>query len=231
MRRKEFEANDQKSLEEVLKTAEIGSLSFNGPDGFPRITPLNFVYDGRILWHGAIAGERFECLQRDPRATFCAVSASPMCLPICFRRRTPPTLRRPSNQSPSRGRCQTIDDPQEKCAVLNTLMEKYQPEGRFRKVTPDDPLYVKVLAATGVFALQVEEMTGKFKLAQNKPEEARKKIADWLQERGLPGDRLMAEEIRKTLKEPDAAFPGKWKSESGEVLNALKYLPLTLDNN
>ena len=68
MRRKEFEAKNQKSLEDVLKTAEIGTLSFNGPDGFPRITPLNFAYDGRILWHGAIAGERFDCLQRDPRS-------------------------------------------------------------------------------------------------------------------------------------------------------------------
>ena len=200
MRRKEFEAKDQKSLEEVLKTAEIGSLSFNGPDGFPRITPLNFAYDGRILWHGAIAGERFDCLQKDPRATFCAVSVQSY---------VPSHLLSEENATNStaafkcvivRGRCHPIDDPQEKCAILNILMEKYQPEGRFRRVTPDDPMYVKVLAATGVFALRVEQMTGKFKLAQNKSEEARRKIADWLLGKGLSSDRLMAEEIQKTLK-------------------------------
>ena len=200
MRRKEFEAKDQKSLEEVLKTAEIGSLSFNGPDGFPRITPLNFAYDGRILWHGAIAGERFDCLKMDPRATFCAVSAQSYVPSHLLSEENATNATAAFKSVIVRGRCHTIDDPQEKCAILKTLMEKYQPEGRFRRVTPEDPLYVKVLAATGVFALRVEAMTGKFKLAQNKPEEARKRIAEWLLERGLPADRLMAEEIQRTLK-------------------------------
>jgi nitroimidazol reductase NimA-like FMN-containing flavoprotein (pyridoxamine 5'-phosphate oxidase superfamily) len=201
MRRKEFEALDPKGLEEVLKSAEIGSLCFNGPDGFPRITPLNFVYDGRILWHGAVAGERFDCLLRDPRATFCAVAAQAYVPSHLLSEENATNATAAFKSVIVRGRCQAIDDPGEKCAVLNALMDKYQPEGRFRRVTPDDPLYVKVLAATGVFALQAEHRTGKFKLAQNKPAEARKKIADWLPSRGLPQDLLIAGEIRKTLKE------------------------------
>jgi len=201
MRRKEFEVQDQKSLEEVLKTAEIGSLSFNGPDGFPRITPLNFVYDGRILWHGAIAGERFDCLRRDPRATFCAISAQSYVPSHLLSEENATNATAAFKSVIVRGRCYALEDPREKCAILNNLMDKYQPEGRFRRVTPDDPLYAKVLTATGVFALRVEEMTGKFKLAQNKPEEARKRIAEWLRERGLPTDRLVAEGIQKTLKD------------------------------
>jgi len=201
MRRKEFEENDRKSLEEVLKTADVGALTFNAPDGFPRITPLNFVYDGRILWHGAVAGERFECLQRDSRATFCAVSAQAYVPSHLLSEENATNATAAFKSVIVRGRCQTIDDPMEKCAVLNALMGKYQPEGRFRRVIPEDPLYVKVLAATGVFALQAEEISGKFKLAQNKTAEARKKIADWLPSRGLPQDLLIAEEIRKTLKE------------------------------
>lgn len=201
MRRKEFEVLDRKSLEEVLKTAEIGSLCFNGPDGFPRITPLNFVYEGRILWHGAVAGERFDCLQRDPRATFSAVAAQAYVPSHLLSEENATNATAAFKSVIVRGRCQLINDPREKCAVLNALMEKYQPEGRFRRVTPDDPLYIKVLAATGVFALQAEEMTGKFKLAQNKPAEARKKIAGWLPSRGLPQDLVIAEEIRKSLQE------------------------------
>jgi hypothetical protein len=201
MRRKEFEAKNQKSLEDVLKTAEIGTLSFNGPDGFPRITPLNFAYDGRILWHGAIAGERFDCLQRDPRATFCAVSPQSYVPSYLLSEENATNATAAFKSVIVRGRCQVINDPQEKCAILNTLMDKYQPEGRYRKITPDDPMYLKILAATGVFALVVQEMTGKFKLAQNKPEEARKKIADWFLERGLSSDRVLAAEIRNPLKE------------------------------
>ncbi len=200
MRRKEFETRERERLEEVLKTAEIGCLAFNGPDGWPRITPLNFIYNGRILWHGAIAGERWECLQKDPRVTFSAVSVQ-VYLPshlISEENATGATVAFKSVEV--RGRCQFITDSQEKCAALNALMAKYQPEGRYRKVTPEDPLYAKVLKATGVFAVDIEEITGKFKFAQNKSEEDRKKIASWLSGRGLPADRIIAGEILKTLK-------------------------------
>jgi hypothetical protein len=99
-----------------------------------------------------------------------------------------------------RGKCRAIDNPEEKCAVLNQLMQKYQPEGRYKKISPGDPLYLKVLPATGVYALMVEEIIGKFKLVQNKSEADRIKIVAQLQERGAPADLIIAEEILKTLK-------------------------------
>jgi len=199
MRRKEFEVRDRKLMEDVLRTAEIGHLIFNGPDGWPRVTPLNFVFDGRILWHGAIAGERFECLKRDPRGTF-AVVAVQLYLPSHFlsaENATAATVAFKSVQV--RGRCRSVDDPDEKCAILNQLMEKYQPEGRYKKISAEDPLYKKVLPATGVFALAAEEMVGKFKLAQNKNETDRRNIATQLKARGSAVDLLIAEEILKTI--------------------------------
>jgi len=186
-------------MEEVLKEADVGYLAFNGPDGWPRITALNFFYDRRILWHGAVAGERFECLKKDPRATFSAA---------CLQLYLPSHLLSEENATSAtaafksvavRGKCMTIDDPEEKCSLLNRLMEKYQPEGRFKKITPEDPLYSKVLKATGVYALTVEEMSGKFKFAQNKSSEDRRRIADILKKRGSAGDSQVAEEILKTL--------------------------------
>jgi hypothetical protein len=200
MRRTDFEVKDRQRLEGVLKKAEIGYLAFHGPDGWPRITPINFAYDGRVLWHGAIAGERFDCLQQDPRAAFSTVAAQvyvPSHL-VSEENASGATVAFQSIQI--RGRCQTIANPQERSAILNRLMDKYQPEGRYRKVTPDDPLYTKVLAATGVFSLIVEEMTGKFKVAQNKTEEDRKRIASWLLARGLTADHIIAEEILKIRK-------------------------------
>jgi predicted FMN-binding regulatory protein PaiB len=98
-----------------------------------------------------------------------------------------------------RGRCQFIEDPEEKCAVLNLLMEKYQPEGRYKKVTPEDEMYKKVLRATGAFALIPEAMTGKFKFAQQKTEDDRRQIAAKLRERGNPSDILVADEVMRTL--------------------------------
>ena len=199
MRRKEFEVLDRGRMEEVLKEADVGYLAFNGPDGWPRITALNFFYDRRILWHGAVAGERFECLKKDPRATFSAA---------CLQLYLPSHLLSEENATSAtaafksvavRGKCMTIDDPEEKCSLLNRLMEKYQPEGRFKKITPEDPLYSKVLKATGVYALTVEEMSGKFKFAQNKSSEDRRRLADILKKRGSALDSQLAEEILKTL--------------------------------
>jgi nitroimidazol reductase NimA-like FMN-containing flavoprotein (pyridoxamine 5'-phosphate oxidase superfamily) len=199
MRRKEFAASDKSQIEEVLKSAEIGHLAFNGPDGWPRLTALNYAYDGRIVWHGAVAGERFECLKKDPRVTFFAVSLQTY-LPSHFLYEENASGASVAFKSVAvRGRCRLIDDPEEKCAILNLLMEKYQPEGRYRRLTPEDEMYKRILRATGAFALIPEEMTGKFKLVQQKSEEDRRQIAAKLRERGNPPDLLVAEEMMKSL--------------------------------
>jgi len=191
---------ERERINEVLKKAEVGYLAFNGLDGWPRITPLNFFYDGRIVWHGAIAGERFECLKHDPRVTFIAVSAQ-LYLPSHLLSEENATSATAAFKSVMvRGRCKSIEDLEEKCSLLNRLMEKYQPEGRFKKVSPRDPIYEKVLRATGVYALTVEEVAGKFKLAQNKSKEDRQKIVAKLKDRGTPIDLIFAEEIQKTIK-------------------------------
>jgi nitroimidazol reductase NimA-like FMN-containing flavoprotein (pyridoxamine 5'-phosphate oxidase superfamily) len=165
------------------------------------MTALNFAYDGRIVWHGALAGERFECLKRDPRATFFAVSLQAY-LPSYFLFEEDASGASVAFKSVAvRGRCRLLEDPVEKCAVLNLLMEKYQAEGRYRRLTPGDEMYTKVLRMTGVFALVPESMTGKFKFAQQKSEPDRRRLAAKLRERGNPADLLVAEEVLRTLGE------------------------------
>ncbi|MFH0844284.1 MAG: pyridoxamine 5'-phosphate oxidase family protein [Pseudomonadota bacterium] len=199
MRRKEFEVKEKERMEEVLRNTEVGYLAFNGPDGWPRITALNFVYDGRILWHAAIAGERFECLKKDTRATFAAVSLQDYLPSHLLSEENATSATIAFKSVVVRGRCKSIEGTEEKCRILNQLMEKYQPEGRYQKITPENPLYNKVLLATGVYALMIDEMSGKFKFAQNKSEEDRKEMAARLNERGTPLDLAVAEEILKTI--------------------------------
>ena len=199
MRRKEFEVQDPKLIGEVLQTTEIGYLSFIGPDGWPRITPLNFVFDGRVLWHGAIAGERFECLQRNPKATFSTVSLQAY-VPSHFTSEGSAIGATTVYQSAIvRGSCSIIEEAQERCKILNMLMDKYQPEGRYKRITPEDPMYIKLLKATAVCALVPESMTGKFKLSQNRSVEDRQRTITKLKERGSPADLQLAEAMQKTL--------------------------------
>lgn len=201
MRRREFEIKDRQLLEEVLHKAPIGYLAFNGADGWPRITPLNFVYEqGSIFWHGAIAGERLNCLQEDPRAVF-AVVVAPLFIPSYFSSPENATAATSTFKSVIiRGKVNSLNDQEEKCAVLNKLMAKYQPEGGYRRITPHDPLYTKILPATGIYVLEAEEIVGKFKFAQNKSAEDRKKIIARLRDRHEATDLMVAEEIEKTLK-------------------------------
>ena len=44
MRRKYYEVTDPEKINEILSSVNIGRLVTNGADGYPYITPVNFVY-------------------------------------------------------------------------------------------------------------------------------------------------------------------------------------------
>ena len=161
MRRKDFEVNDRERLEEALKKSEIGYLAFNGADGWPRVTPLNFEYDGRVLWHGAIAGERFDGLNKDPRATFSAVAAQ-VYIPshlISEENAAGATVAFQSVQI--RGRCQEVTDLQERCAILNRLMHKYPARGEISSGdSRRSPLYENPCRHRGIFVERSKKCSG-----------------------------------------------------------------------
>ena len=137
--------------------------------------------------------------EKDPRATFFAVSLQTY-LPSHFLSEETATGSSVAFKSVAvRGRCEFVENPEEKCAILNLLMEKYQPEGKYKEITPEDEMYKKVLRATGVFALIPESTTGKFKFAQQMNEEERAQLAAKLRERGNPSDLLVADEMMRTL--------------------------------
>ena len=52
MRREHNEVTDQKEIQRILSLTNIGRLATIGKDGYPYITPVNFVsYDGNIYFH------------------------------------------------------------------------------------------------------------------------------------------------------------------------------------
>ncbi|MCX5873915.1 MAG: pyridoxamine 5'-phosphate oxidase family protein [Deltaproteobacteria bacterium] len=44
MRRKHCEITDPLDIERILSSTTVGRLATNGGDGYPYITPVNFVY-------------------------------------------------------------------------------------------------------------------------------------------------------------------------------------------
>ena len=79
------------------------------------------------------------------------------------------------------------------------LLARYQPQGGFRPVTPDDPLYRGAIARIAALRLGVREIRVKFKLGQNRSREARARIVDELRKRGRPNDVRAADALQWTI--------------------------------
>jgi uncharacterized protein len=79
------------------------------------------------------------------------------------------------------------------------LLARYQPEGGFRPVAPDDPLYRGAVAAIAAVRLEITGRRVKFKLGQNRPPEVRATIMEHLRRRGRPGDARAAEALKWTI--------------------------------
>jgi len=92
-----------------------------------------------------------------------------------------------------------LDDPAAVAAQQVRLMARYQPEGGFRAIRPDDPLYGGALRQLTAVRLAVQGVRTKFKLAQNRSPETRRKIIQLLRERGRPNDGRAAEALEATL--------------------------------
>jgi len=94
------------------------------------------------------------------------------------------------------GTLREVTEPAAKARMLEALMQRWQPEGRYRPIDPADPHYQRELAATLVFAVASERIDGKDKLCQNRKPEETNSILAGLWTRGDPGDVEAIEAIR-----------------------------------
>jgi hypothetical protein len=189
MRRRQCEVTDPAELERILAVAFIGRMATIGRDGYPYITPVNFVYDqGCIYFHCALKGEKLGNIARDPRVCFevdiplayidlglhpdggaCKLHQFYHCVII-------------------RGEARVLSDGPAKAAVLNALVAKHEPGRSFAPVDADLP----ACKACAVVAIKPQSMTGKSDLAQSKSREERLAIARYLKKRNQPHDQEAA---------------------------------------
>ncbi|WP_410771939.1 pyridoxamine 5'-phosphate oxidase family protein [Fontibacillus sp. BL9] len=168
MRRKEFEVEDAHEIEEFLREMSFGFLGTVGEDGWSRVTPLNFAYDGHCFYfHGSLAGEKMKHLAHDPRVSF-TVAKEYAIIPSYF---TDPNLACPASaffkSVMVRGRAEKVQSLEEKAVALTLFMEKLQPEGGYDPILADDPQYAGHLKSVSVFKIVPEAISGKFKFGQN----------------------------------------------------------------
>jgi len=186
MRRKHSEVTDPKEIERILSLTNIGRMATIGRDGYPYITPVNFVsLEGNIYFHCAPQGEKLDNLMQEPRVCFevdvplsyIDIGLDPA-RPIC-------QLHQYYHCVIIRGVAADVKDSPLKLAALNALIAKHEKTDAFPPVTADMGSY----KACKVIEIRPDSITAKSDFSQNQPEENRRAIAAYLFKRNQPGDR------------------------------------------
>ena len=192
MRRKQSEVIDPKEIARILNHALIGRMATTGADGYPYVTPVNYVYfKGNIYFHCAPKGEKLDNLAADPRVCFEVdiplsywdVAFDPG-RPICH-------LHQFYHCVIIRGTASVVEDSSLKIDALNALIRKHEPNTEFNPVTPDMPL----AKACHVIEIKPISISAKSDLAQKHPDETKKKIAQYFHKRNHGHDRETAKAL------------------------------------
>lgn len=190
LRRRDAEVTDRDRLLAWLDRQTHGCLAYLRHDGSPGIVSLNFArVGGQLVFHGAREGEKAHALVRGAEVSFMVAEPLALLPSYLFDRHLACPATNWYRSVVIRGRVEPIEHPAAKAAALQALMQKLQPEGGYEPVA-DTERYAKSLASTAVFALPLDEMTGKFKLGQNLPRVKRAMVARFLRERDGAVDRL-----------------------------------------
>lgn len=199
MRRKEFDmTEDRREVEDFLQEMTHGFLGTIGPDGWPAVTPLNYVFvNGAVYFHGSRIGAKMNAIAADARVTF-TVAREYAIIPSYF---TDPVMACPAStyfkSVAITGYACEVDNLEEKATALESFMRKLQPEGGYKTIAADDKDYKPRLKGVCVVKIDPENITAKFKFGQNLKEETRVHVMHMLKERNRPLDAEAAALMRQ----------------------------------
>lgn len=184
MRRSEFEVTDKAAFEALLAKCEYGTLSLIDDDE-PYGVPVNFVWHcGAVCFHGSREGRKAEIIKKNPKAAFSIVKPYSL-IPSYFsdtRAACPATQFFASVHIA--GSVEIVENDAEKCAILNAMMQKLQPEGKYETIDAANPIYTKMVSQTAIWKLTPSSKSMKVKAGQNLSDERKEGIIKQLSQRG-----------------------------------------------
>lgn len=195
----QFEIKDNHLITAILEKVEYGTLALC-KDNCPYSVPINYVYqNGAFYFHGAKKGKKMEFIEANAYASLSVVEPFSL-IPSYFSSNE--NLACPAShffRSISvEGAIEIVSDYDEKVTALQALMEKLQPQGKYKHLS--DEAYQKMIDATAVFKLIPSEIRGKIKLGQHLPKERFEMIIEHLKERGSELDKQTINEMLRQMK-------------------------------
>jgi predicted FMN-binding regulatory protein PaiB len=189
-----------------VDTQALGRLVTVGVDGMPHLGLYPFVHEpGSFDLHLVRADELIVDLEARPRCVFEVDEVLGVIPSYWVSQEYGGAATAYHRTVIFECRASVIKDPAAVAAQQLRLLARYQPEGGFRAVRPADPLYRSALEQLAAVRLTVERTRVKFKLAQNRPPETRRRIVAALRQRGRPGDAQAADALEWTLASPSGS--------------------------
>jgi nitroimidazol reductase NimA-like FMN-containing flavoprotein (pyridoxamine 5'-phosphate oxidase superfamily) len=175
---KKLEIQSKHKMIEFLNNEPVGRIASIDANGYPQIIPMNFVYvqaNGALIrsrgiitldavyMHSHPFGEKLDNIKENSKVGF-EVDRH-----VCF---LPSYYFHPSDASQAdtlyisvviKGNAMIVEDNKEKADALNSLMEKYQKEGKYESLDP----YLPSVHEVAVIKIVPEGMRGKYKIGQH----------------------------------------------------------------
>lgn len=150
MRRKQKKEITAEALEQLLIRSRRGVLSVIGDDGYPYGVPVNYLFDpenGRIYFHGAMAGHKADAIRNNDKVCFTVYGNEQI--------KNEPWA--PYLQSAVIfGRCRLIESREDTLAAVKMLAMKYFPSEELADMEIESDGY-----RVGIYEIMIEHMTGK----------------------------------------------------------------------
>ena len=159
-----LEIKSPQKIAKFLHEEHTGRIASIDKDGFPQIIPMNFVYiDGCIYMHSHIRGEKINNITQNSKVGF-EVDRELEFLPSYFKDPKDASFADTLYISVViKGNASFVTDKMEAIQALNGLMEKYQPEGKYEKVSDNG----NVLSYVSIIKIIPTSIRGKYKIGQN----------------------------------------------------------------
>ena len=187
-------------VDRFVQSQEMARLVTVGDDSVAHVGLYPFVYDGKTLdLHLVRSDEQIKDLKSRSR---CVLEVDEVLAVI------PSYWVHPDYAGAATAYHRTVifecdarveEEPLAVAAQQQRLLARYQPEGGFRALDPDDPLYRGAMAQLAAVRLEIIGWRAKFKLGQNRPAEARRRVIAELRKRGRPGDGRAADALQWTI--------------------------------
>lgn len=148
MRREKQLLSEAETIE-ILQSCTSGVLAVMGDHDYPYAVPVSHVYkNGKLYFHSAQAGHKFDSLVKNDKVSFCVIQADQ----VIQESRT--THYRSAIVF---GRARILTEEAEKRQALEFLLEKFSPDYPVEGQASIERSISKVL----VVEIQIEHMTGK----------------------------------------------------------------------